>query len=88
MPNIRKLSPAEVQAIEGKQPGQRTLVEAAYDALLQEYNVGDLVEAELESGEKRITVRNRLRAAAARRNVGLEFRRMRGDVLRFKVVEN
>lgn len=86
MPQVRKLTPEEVRDIEGRIKGQRKLIEEEYDALLQDYRVGDYGEAELEPEEKRITVRNRLRAAAHRRDIGLEFRRTRGNTLRFKVV--
>ena len=86
MPNVRKLTPEEVRDIEGRIKGQRKLVEEEYDAILQEYTIGDYGEAELGPDEKRITVRNRLRAAAHRHDVGLEFRRTRGNTLRFKVV--
>lgn len=86
MPTVRKLSADEVRHIEGKIKGQRKLVEEEYDAILREYTVGDYGEAELGTDEKRITVRNRLRAAAHRRGLGLDFRRTRGDSLRFKVV--
>ncbi|HEU5015013.1 MAG TPA: hypothetical protein VFT66_21000 [Roseiflexaceae bacterium] len=86
MPQVRKLTAEEVREIEGRIKGQRKLIEEEYDALLQDYRVGDYGEAELESDEKRITVRNRLRAAAQRREIGLEFRRTRGNTLRFKVV--
>jgi hypothetical protein len=71
MPQVRKLAPEEVQAIENKGKGQRKLTEELYDAFLSEYEVGDYGEAELDPDEKRLTVRNRLRAAASRRDVGL-----------------
>lgn len=87
MPNIRKLTPDEVRVIEKKVKGQRRLVEEEYDALLGEYGMGDYVEAELLPNENRITVRNRLKAAAVRRKVGLEFKRTKGNVLRFRLVE-
>lgn len=87
MPKVRKLSVDEVRTIEHKNKGQRKVVEELYDTFLDGYNVGDYGEAELESGEKRITVRNRLKAAAARRQVNLEFRRTKGDTLRFRVIE-
>lgn len=86
MPSVRKLSADEVRTIEGKVKGQRKLVEELYDQIMQEYNEGDYGEAELEPNENRITVRNRLKAAAARRGLALEFKRTKGDILRFKVV--
>jgi hypothetical protein len=45
----------------------------------------DYGEAELDEGEKRLRVRNRFKAAAARRGLELTFQRTRGNVLRFKV---
>jgi hypothetical protein len=41
----------------------------------------------LEPGENRLTVRNRLRAAAKRRNLGIEFKRTSLDLIRFRIVE-
>lgn len=86
MPKVRKLSEDEVLTIERKNKGQRRLVEEQYDIFLEGYNIGDYGEAELESEEKRITVRNRLKAASARRGMTLEFRRTKGDTLRFRVI--
>lgn len=86
MPKMRKLSVDEVKTIERKTKGQRKVVEEQYDAFLTDYALGDYGEAELEEGEKRITVRNRLKAAALRQGVGLAFRRTKGDTLRFHIV--
>lgn len=86
MPHVRKLAPEEIQAIENKGKGQRKLIEEEYDAFLSEYGVGDYGEAELDADEKRLTVRNRLRAAASRREVGIEFKRIHGDTIRFRIV--
>jgi hypothetical protein len=86
MPQIRKLVPEEVQLMEGKRKGPRRLAEEQYDALLSEFAVGDYGEAELGEDEKRLTVRNRLKAAAARRNVAIDFKRTQGDILRFQIV--
>jgi hypothetical protein len=88
MPQVRKLSPAEVETLVYKPKGQRKQIEEQYDAILGEYTVGDYGEANLESDEKRLTVRNRLRAAAERRGLRIEFRRTSGDLLRFQIVAN
>jgi hypothetical protein len=85
MPQMRKLAAEEVQALENKGKGQRKLVEEQYDAILSEYAVGDYGEAILEPGENRLTVRNRLRAAASRRNLGIEFKRTSLDLIRFRI---
>ncbi len=86
MPVVRKLAPEEVQTLEYKPKGPRKLVEEQYDAFLADYDVGDYGEADLEEGENRLTVRNRFKAAATRRGLGVEFRRTTGDTLRFKVI--
>jgi len=86
MPQVRKLAPAEVETLEYKSKGQRKLVEEQYNAILSDYAVGDYGEAVLEPEEKRLTVRNRLIAAAKRRDVGINFRRTKSELLRFQIV--
>lgn len=88
MPVVRKLAPEEVQDIENKGKGQRKLTEEQYDRFLAEYEVGDWGEADLEADENRLTVRNRFKAAAARRGLKLDFRRTAGNTLRFRVVSS
>jgi hypothetical protein len=88
MPQMRKLTPAEVQTLEYKPTGQRKLIEEQYDAILSDYAGGEYGEAALEPEENRLTVRNRLRAAAVRRGLGIEFRRTSGDFIRFQIVEH
>jgi len=87
MPQMRKLTPAEVQTLEYKPTGQRKQIEEQYDAILSDYAVGEYGEAALEPDENRLTVRNRLRAAAVRRGLGMAFRRTNGDFIRFQVIE-
>lgn len=87
MPQVRKLTPAETETLEYKPSGQRKLVEKQYDALLSDFAAGEYGEAALEPDENRLTVRNRLRAAAGRRGLGIEFRRTSGDFIRFQVVD-
>jgi hypothetical protein len=87
MPQVRKLAPDEVQTLQNKGKGQRKLVEEQYDAILSDYEVGDYGEAILEPDDNRLTVRNRLKAAASRRSIGIDFRRTSSDLLRFKIVE-
>jgi hypothetical protein len=88
MPQVRKLAPEEIQEIQNKGKGQRKIVEEQYDAILSDYAVGDYGEAVLDEGENRLTVRNRMKAAAMRRGIGVEFRRTQGDLLRFQIVEH
>jgi hypothetical protein len=86
MPNFRKLDPEEVQGIENKGKGSRKLIEEQYDAILSDYSIGDYGEATLDPDENRLTVRNRMKAAARRRNLAINFRRTKEDILRFQVV--
>jgi hypothetical protein len=86
MPQVRKLAPEEIQAIENKGKGTRKITEEQYDAFLSDYEVGDYGEAQLDEEEKRLTVRNRLKAAAARRSIGVLFRRTQGDTIRFQII--
>ena len=85
MPQVRKLAPEEVKTLEHKGKATRKLTEELYDGILSEYEAGDYGEALLDDGEKRLTVRNRLKAAAGRRNLGIEFRRTNGNRIRFKL---
>jgi hypothetical protein len=86
MPIVRKLTPEEVQSLEVPAKGPRKLVEEQYDQFLAEYDVGDYGEAELDEEENRLTVRNRLKAAATRHGLGIQFKRTGGDIVRFQIV--
>ena len=88
MPQVRKLDPSEIQNIENKGIGLRKQTEKLYDSILADYEVGDYGEAVLDEGENRLTVRNRLKAAATRRGIGINFRRTSGDMIRFQIVEH
>jgi hypothetical protein len=87
MPSVRKLSPDEVRLLTNPRKGVRKQVEAEYDAIMGDYAAGDYGLAELGESENRLTVRNRLKAAADRRNLALVFRRTNGPVIRFQVIE-
>jgi hypothetical protein len=88
LPNVRKLSQEEVRTIENKGKGLRKLIQEEYDLFLSDYDVGDYGEAELSDNEKRLTVRNRLKAAAKRRGLSVDFKRTQGSILRFKIAPN
>ncbi|MBK9940299.1 MAG: hypothetical protein IPP13_01570 [Kouleothrix sp.] len=85
MPNVRKLNQDEVRTLENKGKGQRKIIEEQYDEILGEYAEGDYGEATLEPGENRLTIRNRLKAAARRRGLSIDFRRTKEDLLRFQI---
>jgi hypothetical protein len=86
MPMFRKLTPQEAGLLSGL--GVRKVIEIEYDTLLSGFGPGDFGEVILEEGEKRLTVMNRLKAAAKRADVGLVFRRSSNpQLLRFQVLE-
>ena len=88
MPAVRKLDIAEVQTLERKSLGLRKAIATEYDRYLADFAPGDYGEVRLDTDEKRLTVRNRLKAAAERHDpaLALVFQRVRGDDIRFKVV--
>lgn len=86
MPVVRKLSGDEVRTLETKPLGERGRVVAEYDTYLLDFAQGDYGEVQLDEGDNRLTIRNRLQAAAARRQLALSFRRTTGPKIRFQIV--
>ena len=89
MAMFRRLTEEEITA---SQPRRRSGVGAQRRALTEEYRQnlsaytpGDWVEVALEEGEKRDTVKMRLKRVAEELGMQLAFRRTRGDRLRFQV---
>ena len=74
MPSFRKLSPAEVAALENPSISTRAEIAGEYDDYLASFVVGDYGRAELIDGERRAAIRRRLQAAACRRGLALRFR--------------
>jgi hypothetical protein len=85
MPQVRKLAQEEVDAIVNKGKGARKLTEELYDRAIADFTVGDYGEIIPDPEENRLTARNRLKAAAARRQLTLKFLRTTGDAMRFYV---
>jgi hypothetical protein len=86
MPVFRKLTPEEANIFKGI--GPRKQIEIEYDAYLQDFAPGDIGEALLADDEKRMTVMNRLKSAAKRREPALHlvFRRTSEEnLMRFRV---
>jgi hypothetical protein len=89
MPIVRKLTAEEVAELERKtSKGDNARAEIArqYDQFLIEFSPNEHGEVELEEGESKLNIRNRLKGAAARRGLKLEFIRTNGIVVRFKVL--
>lgn len=74
MPSFRKLSPAEVAALDLRPASARAVIALAYDDYLAAFAVGDYGRAALLDGEHRAVVRRHLQAAARRRGLALRFR--------------
>jgi len=85
MPSLRKLSEAEIAALEQPRIGARAQVAREYDEYLADFAAGDYGRAELVADERRKVVRRRLQAAARRRGLALRFRPGPGAVLIFHV---
>ncbi len=85
MPTIRKLDADEVRR-GGKPQSARAQVQREYDAFLSEFEPDEYGEAVLNEDESKLTVRNRLRAAAERQELSLNFLRTPGQAVRFQVL--
>src|SRR5690349_163527 len=85
MPIVRKLNPEEVATIEHKKTGVRRATEEQYDAYIGDYAPGEYGEALLDENENKMTVRNRLKAAAKRHGYALFFRRTKDQRIQFRV---
>jgi len=81
VPSFRKVDPAELQVSAARPPSERARIAQEYDALLEGFAVGDHGHAEVGEGERRVSVRQRLQAAARRRNLALRFRPGRGPLI-------
>lgn len=88
MPTLKKVAPEEVQTWEsnGKGTGARREIESAYDGYLADFVPYEWGRADLEDGDVKANVRNRLKAAALRRGLGIEFRRTRDNAVIFQLV--
>ncbi len=85
MPSFRKLSTREVKALiakreRAKAAGERARVRQEYRDYLAKYRPGDWVVVELQEGENRVTVKNRLLRAAKDLDYELDFMRTRGRI--------
>ncbi len=84
MPTFRKLDADEVRR-GGKALSARAQTQREYDNYLAEFAPDEYGEAVIDENESKLTVRNRLRAAATRRGLEINFLRSPGPVIRFQV---
>ncbi|MDZ7374274.1 MAG: hypothetical protein ONB23_09930 [candidate division KSB1 bacterium] len=90
MPKVRKLTDEEIARLlrpraRRQGPSRREMIRQQYRQYLEDLQPGDWVAVELEEGERKLTVRNRLKRAAADLGLALEFRRARGPIIYFRV---
>ena len=64
MPTLRKLQEGEVHVLEHRGDGVRAVIAMEYDGYLADFEPSDYGEALLAEGERKLNVKNRLRAAA------------------------
>lgn len=67
--------------------GQRAMVRDEYKGYLKNLKTGEGGQLQIENGEKKVTIKNRLKRAAEELDVTLEFKRTGSDMVRFQVVE-
>jgi hypothetical protein len=86
MPTIRKLQDDEVRRSRQGE-STRAIVAREYDRSMDDFSPNEYGEAivDEEAGEKKLTIRNRLKAAAERRGWTLEFLRTPGAAIRFHI---
>ncbi len=86
MVTMRKMTDEEVQALKNKKGGvsERAKMRQEYREYLGKFSAGDWVTVDLEDGEKRSTVRNRLLSAAKDLGFKLNFSRSR-EGIRFEI---
>ena len=89
MAMFRRLTEEEIAASQPRRRGsvgaERRALTEEYRQNLSAYQPGDWVEVALEEGEKRDTVKMRLKRVAEDLGIRLDFKRTRGERLRFQV---
>lgn len=87
MPEIRKLSPEEIESLKPKPEGSiyKQILEE-YQRSLQGFQPGDWGEMKEEEGITRLSTMNRLRRAARSLGWKIHFKRTRGNLIRFEII--
>lgn len=87
MPEFLKLSPEQLDRIASgkKKPGVRQQIREEYQGFLREIEPGEGGQLLLSEGDNRLTIRNRLKAAAKELGKRLVFIRSGDNVIRFRI---
>ena len=75
MPTFHKLTPEEVARLTKGGDSERAQVAREYDDYLAQYDLGEWAKVDVNEDESKLTVKNRMKAAAKRRGIDLHFRR-------------
>lgn len=91
MVRFRKLDPQEIDKLfekprQSNVASERARIKEEYKGYLSQLAIGEGGELILGENERKLTVRNRLNRAAEELGVRLEYKRSRGNVIRFRVV--
>ncbi|MCL4559918.1 MAG: hypothetical protein M1281_04785 [Chloroflexi bacterium] len=82
MPKLTKLTNDEIESLikPRSHPSQREIIRKQFIEYLNKYKPGDWISVDLEEGETRQTVKNRLKSAAKELGWQLNFLRTRNDI--------
>lgn len=83
MPSYRKLTQEDLAAMTMPPSGERARIREEYRGYLSDLALGEGGELTLDEGEKKVTIKNRLKRAAKDLGVGIEFRRSGEDIVRY-----
>lgn len=83
MPTLNKMNSDEIEALKKKKSGlsERAKTRQEYIEKLNKFQPGDWISVDLNEGDKRQTVRNRLKTAAKELGYHLNFMRTRNNLI-------
>lgn len=86
MPTFRKLTAEELESYRAPMTGKRAKIRVEYRDYLEQIELGDGGELILNEGEKKVTIKNRLKRAAKEMNLKIKFKRSSANTVRFVVL--
>lgn len=86
MPTFRKLTAEELESYRAPVTGKRAKIRVEYQDYLEQIELGNGGELVLSEGEKKVTIKNRLKRAAKEMNIKIKFKRSSPNTARFVVL--
>lgn len=86
MPTFRKLTAEELESYRTPMSGKRAKIRTEYRNYLEQIKLGQGGELILNEGEKKVTIKNRLKRAAKEMNLKIQFKRSSPNTARFIVL--